>query len=94
VKGNQGRNSADPATAQVLLAGPRQGDPNALSPMPFANGEPVHVPPPPVPAGDQGTDDLSVVLGNQKGARRISGQALDVIEAVGRRGMLTPLLSP
>lgn len=94
VEGDQGRNPTDTAAAQVLLSGPRQGDPDALPPMTFPNSKPVHVPSPPVPAGDQSTDDLPVVLGHQKGGRGISDQALNVVEPVSRRGVLTPRFSP
>lgn len=62
--------------------------------MPFANGEPIHVPPPPVPAGDQGANDLTAALGDEKSGRGIRDQPLDVIEAVGRSCVLTPRLGP
>lgn len=94
LEGDQGGYPAGAATAQVVLAGARQGDPDALPAMPFADGEPVHVAPPPVPAGDQGADDLTVALSHQKGGRRVLDQALDVIQAVGRRCVLAPGLGP
>jgi hypothetical protein len=43
---------------------------------------------------DQGTDDFAVSLGNQKRGRRVVDQAFNIIEAVGRRGVLAPLLGP
>jgi hypothetical protein len=62
--------------------------------MPFANGEPVHVPSPAVPAGNQRTDDLTAALSNQKGRRGISDQALDILQAIGRGSVPSPRLSP
>jgi hypothetical protein len=47
--------------------------------MPLANSEPIHVPSPPIPAGNQSADDLTTALGDQKGGRRAGGQALDVV---------------
>jgi hypothetical protein len=94
LEGDQGSHPTDAAAAQVLLAGPRQRHPDALSSVPFADGEPVHVPSPPVPTGNQSTDDLTVALGNQKGGRGICNQALDVIEAVGGGCVLAPRLGP
>jgi hypothetical protein len=94
LKGDQGRHPPDTAVVQVLLAGPRQRESNPMPPMPFAHSEPIHVPPPPIPASDQSTDDLTATLGNQKGGRGISNQALDVLQAVGRSCVLTPSLSP
>jgi len=94
LEGNQGSYPTGAASAQILLAGPRQRDPNALPPMPFANGEPIHVPSPPIPAGNQSTDDLTPALGDQKGGRGAGDQALDVIQAIRRTCVLTPLLSP
>lgn len=78
-EGNQGSYSTGAAAAQILLPGPRQRDPDALPPMPFANGEPIHAPSPPIPAGNQSTDDLTTALGDQKGGRGVGDQALDVI---------------
>jgi hypothetical protein len=62
----------------MLLTSPRQRDPNALPPMPFMNGEPIHVPSPPIPAGNQSADDLITALSDQKGGRGAGNQALDV----------------
>jgi hypothetical protein len=92
--GDQGSYPAGATAAQVLLAGPRQRNPDALPPVPVANSEPIHVPSPPIPAGNQSTDNLIALLSNQKGRRGISNQALDVIEAVGRSCVLTARLSP
>ena len=94
LEGNQGSYSTDAAFAQILLTSPRQRDPNALPPMPIANSKPVHVPSPPIPAGNQSADDLPVALGDQKGGRGAGDQALDVIWAVRRACVLTPRLSP
>jgi hypothetical protein len=79
LEGNQGGYPTGAASAQMLLTSPRQRDPNALPSMPFANGEPIHVPSPPVPAGNQSTDNLSAALGDQQGGRGAGDQALDVI---------------
>lgn len=79
LEGNQGGYPAGAASAQILLTSPRQRDPNALPPMPFTNCEPVHVPSPPVPAGNQSTDNLTAALGDQNGSRGVGDQALDVI---------------
>lgn len=62
--------------------------------MPFVNGKPVHVPSPPIPPGDQGTDNLIAALSNQEGRRRISNQALDVVQMVRPRCVLAPRPSP
>jgi hypothetical protein len=78
-KGDQGRHSSYTATAQVLLTGPCQCDPDALPSALLANGEPVHVPAPPIPSGDQRTDDLTAALSNQKGRRGVRNQALDIL---------------
>jgi hypothetical protein len=94
LEGNQGGYATGAALAQILLAGPRQRDTNALPPVPFAHGEPVHVPSPPIPAGNQSTDNLTIALGDQKGGRGAGDQALDVILAVRRTCVLTPRLSP
>lgn len=94
IDGDQGGYPVGAATAQVLLACPGQRYPYALPPAAFANGEPVHVPSPPIPARDQSADDLSVMLGNQEGSRGIGDQALDVIQAVYRACVLAPLLGP
>lgn len=64
VEGDQGSHAMDAALAQVLLAGLRQREADALPPMPIANNESVHVASPPVPSGDQGPDDLTATLGN------------------------------
>lgn len=76
---NQGSYPTGAASAQILLPGPRQCDPNTLPPMPFANGEPIHVPSPAIPAGNQSTDNLTAALGDQKGGGGIPNQALDII---------------
>lgn len=94
LEGNQGSYPTGAASAQILLTSPRQSDPDALPPMPFANGEPIHVPSPPVPAGNQSTDNLTTALGDQKGGRGAGDQALDVIQAVRGTCVLTPRLSP
>lgn len=94
LEGNQCGYSTDATVAQILLAGSRQCDPNALPSMPFANGEPIHVPSPPVPTGNQDTDNLTTALGNQKRGRGAGDQALDVIQAVGPACVLTPRLGP
>jgi hypothetical protein len=94
IEGDQGGYPTGAAFAQILLAGPRQREPDALPPMPFVNGEPVHVPPPPIPAGDQSADDLTVALGDQKGGRGAGDQALDVPETVRRARVLAPRLGP
>jgi len=73
----------DAALAQVLLAGLRQREADALPPVPIANSEAVHVASPSVPSGDQGPDDLTATFGNQEGSRGIRNQALDVIKVVG-----------
>jgi hypothetical protein len=62
--------------------------------MPLANSEPIHVPSPTIPTGNQSTDNFIAVLSDQKGRRRISNQTLDVIQAIGRSCVLTPRLSP
>lgn len=63
--------------------------------MPSADGEPVQVPPPPIPAGNQGANNLAVALGDQEGSWRVEGdQALDVIQAVRRACVLAPRLGP
>jgi hypothetical protein len=92
--GNQRGYSSDAATAEVFLTGPRQRDPNSLSPMSFTNSKPIQVASPPVPTGDQGADDLAVARGNQQSSRRIGDQVLDVLAAVDRGCMPTPRLSP
>lgn len=79
LEGDQGGYPVGAASAQILLTGPSQRDPNALPPMPFANGEPIHVPSPPIPAGNQSTDDLIAALSDQKGGWVVGDQALDVI---------------
>lgn len=94
LEGDQGGYPTDAAAAQIVLASPRQRNPNALPPMPFANSEPIHVPSPPVPTSNQSTDNLIAALSNQKSRRGISDQALDVIKAVGRTCVLTPRLGP
>ena len=95
LEGHQGRYAAGGAAAQVLLAGSRQGDPDALTAMLLANGEPVQVPPPAIPAGDQGADDLATTLRYQQGSGGIGGdQALDVLRTVRRACVFTPLLGP
>jgi hypothetical protein len=93
-EGNQGSNSTGAASAQILLTSPRKRDPNALTPVPFANSEPIHVPSPPIPACNQSADDLTTALGDQKGSRGVGDQALDVIQVVRRTCMLAPRLSP
>jgi len=62
--------------------------------MSITDGKPVHVPSPPVPGGNQGTDYLPVSLGYQEGSGGLRDQALDVIEAVGRAGVVAPSLRP
>lgn len=94
VEGDQGGYPTGAASAQILLTGPRQLDPDAFPPMPLANGEPIHVPSPPIPAGNQSTDDLTTTLGDQEGGRRAGDQGLDVSQAVRRTCVLTPRLSP
>lgn len=94
LEGDQGRHPPCATAAQVLLAGARQRDPDALAPMALADGEPVQVPPPTVPGGDQGADDLPAALGTQEGGRGISNQVFDVVEAVGRSCVPTPRLGP
>ena len=94
VEGDQSRHSTYTATAQVLLTGSRQREPDALPPMPFANSEPVHVPSPAIPAGNQRTDDLVAALSDQQGSRGIPDQTLDVLQAIGRGSVPTPLLGP
>jgi hypothetical protein len=70
LEGDQGGYSTGTAAAQVLLAGPRQRDPDALLPLPFANSEPIHVPPLSVPSGDQGADDLLTASAIRKAVAR------------------------
>ncbi len=94
LEGDQGGYSTGAAAAQILLTSPRQRDPNALPPIPFANSEAIHVPSPPIPTSNQSTDNLIAALGDQKGGRGIGDQALDVIYAVRRTCVLTPRLSP
>lgn len=94
LEGDQRSYPTGAAAAEVLLTGPSQCDPNALPPTSVANSEPVHIPSPAVPTGDQGTDDLAIALGNQKGGGGISNQAFDIIQAIGRTRVLTPRLSP
>jgi hypothetical protein len=94
LEGDQRSYPTGAAAAEVLLTGPGQCDPDALPPTSFANSEPVHIPSPPVPTGDQGTDDLATRLSNQKAGGGISNQAFDIIQAVGRTRVLTPRLSP
>lgn len=62
--------------------------------MPLANGEPVHVPAPSIPGGNQGTDELVVALGDQKGGRGVGDQALDVVQTVRRARVLASGLRP
>lgn len=94
VEGNQCGHPTCATAAQVLLTCPRQRDPDALPPKALVNDEPVHVPPPSIPAGNQGADDLAAALSDQKGGRGISDQALDVIEAIGSACVLAPRLGP
>jgi len=94
LEGDQRCHATNAAAAQIVLAGPRQREPDALSPMPFVNSEPVHVPSPPVPTGNQGTNNLIAALGDQKGGRGICDQALDIVEMVCRGRVRAPLLRP
>jgi hypothetical protein len=79
LEGDQGGYSTDAAAMQILLAGARQRDPDALPAMPLTNGEPIHVPSPPIPGGDQSTDNLAIALSDQECGRGAGDQALDVI---------------
>lgn len=62
--------------------------------MSLANGEPIHVPPPPIPSSNQSANDLIAALSNQEGGRGLSNQALDVTEAIDRSCVLAPRFSP
>lgn len=94
LEGNQCSYAMGATLAQVVLTGSGQRQPDALPPMPIADGEPIHVPSPPIPGGDQGPDYLPVPLGHQEGSRGIGDQTLDVIEAVGRARVLASSLRP
>jgi hypothetical protein len=92
---DQGGCSTGAASAQVLLAGPRQRDPDALPPISLANSKAIHVSSPPIPAGNQSADNLTIALGNQKGGwGTIGSQVLDAIQAVRRTCVLAPYLGP
>ncbi len=80
--GDEGGYAAGTALTQVLLTGPDQREPDSLPPLPRANGEPVHVPPPAIPAGNQGAYDLGPALGDQEYSRGIRDQTLDVVQAI------------
>src|SRR4249919_3861388 len=58
VKGDQRCHPTGATAAQVVLAGPGQREADAFSPVLLVDGEPIHVPSPPVPSGDQGAGDL------------------------------------
>ena len=94
LEGDQGCDPAGPAAAQILLASARQRDPDALPSMPGVNGKPIHVSSPAIPAGDQSAGDLIAALGDQESGRGICDQTLDVVQAVSRRCVLAPRLSP
>lgn len=94
VEGHQGGYAAGAAAAQVLLAGSRQGEADALPPVTLSNGEAVHVSSPSIPGGDQGAGDLVAALGDEEGGRGILDQAFDVIQAVRRAGVIAARLGP
>jgi hypothetical protein len=94
LKGDQRGYATDATLAQIILAGPGQREPDALPPMPIANGKPIHVASPAVPGGDQGAEDLPVPFGDQENGRGPRDQALDVIESVGRTCMLASSMRP
>lgn len=84
VEGDERGHAARPAQAQAVLSGPDQREADPLSPVLVADGEPVHVPAPSVPGGDQGADDLPLSLGHEENGGRLRCQTLDVVDAVGR----------
>jgi hypothetical protein len=94
LEGDQGGYSTDAVAVQIVLAGPRQREADALSTVSFVNGESIHVASPPVPAGNQGPDNLIAALGNQKGRGGIRDQAFDVGEMVCPGCVLTSRLRP
>jgi hypothetical protein len=92
--GDQGGYSTGAAAVQVLLTCSRQRYSNALSPMRLANGEPIHISPPPVPRGNQGTEDFSTTLGYKQDSWGIDDQTLDVIYAIRCACVLASRLGP
>lgn len=94
VEGDQRGHPMDATLAQIVLAGPRQRESDAFPPMSIADGEPIHVPSPPVPGGDQGADDLPVSLGYEESSRGFINQSLDFIKPIRRTCVLTAALCP
>ncbi len=94
VEGDQRGHPTDATVAEVVLTGPRQRESDAFPPISIADGEPVHVPSPPVPCGDQGADDLPISLGNKESGRGVIDQSLDVIKTIRRTCMLAAGLCP
>jgi hypothetical protein len=94
LEGDESRHPAHAAAMQVLLPRPRQREPDALAPMLLGHREPVHVAAPPIPRGDQGTDNFIVANGDQESGWRIFDEPLNIIKPIGRARVLTPLLRP
>lgn len=90
VEGDERGHPTGAALAQMVLAGPRQREPDSLPPAPTVDGESIHVPSPSVPGGDQRPDDLPVLLGDQQGGGGVVDEALDVFDPVGRARMPAP----
>jgi hypothetical protein len=62
--------------------------------MPLTHSQPIHVPSPSVPCGDQGADDLPVSLGYQESGGRIRDETLNVFQATDSAGVFTSSLLP
>ena len=82
------------AAAQIRLAGLDQCRTNTFPPAPTANGQPIHVPSPPIPGSNQSANDLGVSLGNQESSWGVDYQPPHILQAVNRRCMHAPRLRP
>ena len=78
----------------MLLAGQHERRADPPSPMLDANRQPVHVPSPTVPCGDQRTHDHTAGIGNEQAPRRLSEQPLQILESVGGARPLAASFSP
>lgn len=94
LKGDQSGDSMRAAVAQILLPRPCQCQSDALPSLPIADRKSVHIPPPSVPSGDQGTDDLSPAVRHKQGCRGIENHAQDIIDPVWGAGVLASSLCP
>jgi hypothetical protein len=86
---DQGCDAVGALPTQVLLAGAHERQADAATTVISEHDEPVHVPPPAVPRGDQRAHERAVGIGDEQAPGCLGEQPVDIFDPVGSRCVRT-----